>query len=294
MYSTLDRVTQELRGTDVYKEATTQQLIVSLIRVVTNRVRAFKYDFEPYFMTSKLTPSRSNINTNFMTLNLMFTPNKNLLEVTAPIQVGSQSGNFGTDFLAYPDDNLFPIHQLRVAKPQSGAIRSWYPCCINPEQFIESIQITGYWGVREYYSQQGFFDSANTTPTMTNITAVLQVQNVGGVDLYGRTPIFSIGNLIRVENELMEVIATNTATNQITVMRGMRGTPAVAHVSGLPILIWECEQDITNMVTRQVGLLYARRGAYQKVTSYPDGLAVSYPSDLLAEVYATIVRYNYL
>jgi hypothetical protein len=80
----------------------------------------------------------------------------------------------------------------------------------------------------------------------------------------------------------------DTATDTLTVFRGAGNTPKVAHSVGAPILVWEPEWEIMNMATRQACLLYARRGSYQETQVFPDGLAIKYPSDLLAEIRATL------
>jgi hypothetical protein len=181
---------------------------------------------------------------------------------------------------------------LRIADLCSGTLRSWYGCTTC--SWLDSIAIAGFWGIREYYTAAGWFDSGNTCPAMTATQPTLTVQTVVGPDVYGRTPIFSPGNLIRIDNELLDVIAVNENTKILTVIRGVRGTTAAIHTLGTAVKIWEVEPDIANCATRQVGLLYARRGAYQQVTSYPDGANVTYPSDLLPEVRATVQRFNSL
>ena len=92
----------------------------------------------------------------------------------------------------------------------------------------------------------------------------------------------------------MEVVKVDTATKTLTVLRGAQNTTAAVHTIGTAIKIFEVEDDIVSVATRQAGLLYARRGAYMQITSYPDGVSVQYPSDLLPELRATIQRYSYL
>jgi hypothetical protein len=289
-YTTLDRVTNEIKGTLPSGTAVTAQQVMAYARTVTNRIRRFGYDFEPQYAAKKITPTRQNTNTFEGLLSL----NAQLLEVVS-LTVGGTAYSYGTDILSEPDNGQTPIRTLRIADPWSGTIYSWYPCNVdNPASYYNSIVISGFWGVREFYTEQGFFDSGITSPVMTAAQTTIIVSAVTGPDAYNRTPMFSPGNLIRVDNELIEVVAVDSATKTLTLLRGRNGTTAAAHLAGTAIKVWEPEPDIVSAATRQTCLLYARRGSYTQTTTYPDGISVSYPSDLLAELRATIQRFEYL
>lgn len=289
-YTTLARVQAESKGDEANKKLGTDQQIMGYIRTVTERIRTFHFEFEPYYATKRFTPSSMNTN-NYQKL---LTLSDYLLEPKT-ITVNGVAGAWGTDILAYPNDGQYPVRTLRIANPSSGPLGSWYPRTVQPDSYWECIAVTGFWGMRQYYTAMGFFDSGNTCPALTATQVTMTVQSVDGVDVYGRTPIFSPGNLIRIDDELMEVIkATGGLTNLLTVIRGARGTTATTHTVGTTIKVFEPEEDIVNCATRQVGLLYARRGSYMQMTTYPDGLSVTYPSDLLAEVRATVQRFNYV
>lgn len=288
-YTTLARVQAEIKGTEASKAIGTDQQLMGYIRTVTDRIRAFRYEFEPLYDTRRITPLPTDINSAMGLLSL----GDYLLEPKT-ITVSGTSVTYGTDIVPYPNNGQTPIRTLRISDPRTAPINSWYGC-YSGNSYIDSIVIAGFWGMREYYTSMGFFDSGNTCPALTATQVTMVVQDVDGVDAYGRTPIFSPGNLIRIDDELMEVIkAIGAATNTLTVIRGARGTTAATHTLGTAIQIWEPEEDIANCATRQAALLYARRGAYQQVTSLPDGINVTYPSDLLAEVRATVQRFNYL
>lgn len=288
--TTLARVQAEIKGTEAAKAAGTDQQLMQYIRTVTDRIRTFKFNFEPHYMTRRLTPSGQNINSYAGLLSL----GDSLLEPKT-ITVNGTTAAYGTDVVAYPDDGQYPIRALRLATPCSGPLHSWYGCNSSCTSFIGSIVIAGFWGTREYYSSQGWFDSGQDVPAgnLTATAVTMVVADVAGPDVYNRIPLFSPGNLLRIDDEMLDVIKVDSVTQTLTVRRGVRGTTAVAHTAGTAIQVWEPEEDIVNCATRQVGLLYARRGAYQQITSYPDGVNVSYPSDLLAEVRATVNRFNF-
>lgn len=284
--TTFARVAAEIKGT-VPASSPTEQQVMGYIRDVSRRMEGYGFYFEPYYYTRRLTPTRGNVNSRLATLTL----GDDLLEPDS-IAIGTQTATYGTDILAYPGDSQTPIRQLRIANPYSGPIRAWYPCCVQLQSFIESIAITGYWGMRRQYTAMGFFSSAQTCPVLTTTQTSFAVSNVGATDIYNRTPMFSPGNLLRIDDELMEVAATNTSTNTLSVLRGMRGTTGATHSNGTTIYIWEPEESISYEATRQTALLYARRGAFNEVTS---GAAnITYPSDLLASLLATVQQYNYI
>lgn len=291
MYTTFDKVRAELIGTAAYQATGTQQQIMSYIRTVTRRIDTYKFDFEPRYYTRLITASQRNINSydNVLTLG------DYLLE---PLAISSNGVTlvYGTDVLNYPNDGEYPIQQLRLANPRSGPVRNWYPYqnVANCGQVFETISITGFWGIRQYYNTDGFIASGQTSPVMTDSQTTIITSGAWGNDAFDAIPLFSPGNLIRIDNELMDVIAADEATMTLTLRRGIRGSTAVAHTVGSTIQLWYPEDDVVQEATRQAALLYARRGAFQQTTISPDGVTVSYPSDLLASLRAMIQRFNTL
>jgi len=288
VYTTVARVQGEIKGTDANRTPAAEQQVMYYIRTVSRRIDTFGYNFEPRYYTKEITATPRNVNNN----NGVLTLGDFLLE---PISISSNGVTltYGTDVLNYPNDGEYPIQQLRIANPRSGPIRSWYPYqnVANCNAY-ETVSITGFWGMREYYNTDGFIASEQTSPVMTDTQTSIITSGIWGVDAYGATPLFSPGNLIRIDNELMDITAADATTKSLTLRRGIRGSTAAAHTVGSVISLWYPEDDIANAATRQAALLYARRGAYQQVTTYPDGVSVSYPSDLLAEIRATIQRFT--
>ena len=291
--TTLARVQAEKKGTEAGKAIGTDQQIMSYIRTVSSRIQGFGFEFEPYYQVRDISGTGSNIDSNLATLHLA----DPLLEPLT-LSVNGISVAYGTDILPYPNDNQTPIWALRIAKPRSGPLRSWYPYNLgNCDQFIENISLGGFWGMRTDYPTLGFFDSGATCPALTASQAVFAAASTNGPDLYNRLPLFSPGNLLRIDNELLEVMAVavpDASHVTLTVRRGLRGTVAVTHNLGAPILIFEPEEDIVGCATRQAALLLARQAAFEVITTGPNGVSISYPSDLLAEVRATVQRFIYM
>lgn len=289
MYSTVDRVQSEIKGTEANQGAANRQLVMRYIRSVSRRIDTYGFNFEPRFYTRKITPSPANTQLAMGLLSL----GDNLLEPTL-ISVAGITYAYNTDILAYPDQGMTPIQTLRISNLCVGLPFSWYGCsgCNN----FENIQITGFWGMRTYYNKYGWLTSDQTCPALNATQTTFAVTNVDGPDPLGETPLFSPGALIRIDNEMMDVLAVDMGANILTVMRQVRNDASAAgvvHNAGTPIKVWNAEEDVVNVATRQAGLLYARRGSYSQVT-YPDGTNVSFPSDLLAELRAVMQRFNYI
>ncbi len=119
----------------------------------------------------------------------------------------------------------------------------------------------------------------------------LTVADVDGADPWGLTPRISYGSLLRIENELIEVTATDTTTNAVTLRRAVHGTTAVAHALNTVVKVWYIEPEIRHVAARHVGLIYARRSAYQQVVT--EFGSTSYPADLVTEARAAIQRLMY-
>lgn len=290
MLTTFALVESELKGTDAKMASGTEQQVMRYVRTVSRRIQGFGYFFEPYYETKEISGNTSNVDSKLAVLTL----SEMLLEVQS-IVVNNITLSYGTDIIPYPNNGQSPVFALRIVNPRTGPLRSWYPYNLtNCDAWIENIAITGFWGMRTYYSAQGFFLSGVTCPAINAGQAFFVVSDVAGPDIYNRVPLFSPGNLIRIDNELMEITKVDTTTKTLYVLRGMNGTAADSHVLGTAIKIWEPEQDIMNMATRQAALLYARRGSFQQMTTLPEGITITYPADLLMEIKDTVHTYQFV
>jgi len=85
----------------------------------------------------------------------------------------------------------------------------------------------------------GFADSGDTvqdSPLAATATTVT-VNDVDGVDVFGRLPRFAVGDHVQIGGEIMRVQAVDTATNILTVERGVKGTSAAAHAQNTSIRV---------------------------------------------------------
>jgi hypothetical protein len=63
-------------------------------------------------------------------------------------------------------------------------------------------------------------------------------------------PLFSAGQLLRIGDELLAVLAVNFQTNSLSVTRALRGSSAAAHNSAAPILRYAVPADLTRLCLR--------------------------------------------
>ena len=145
-------------------------------------------------------------------------------------------------------------------------------------------QITGLWGFRRGYG--GAWKSsldALTAGTASGATS-LPVTNPDGADITGRTPRFSPGQLIKVNDEFMHVTATDGVGNTVSVEPEANGTTAASHLSGAIIYTWYPEPTIVRATLRWAALLHSRRGHFEQITVDGLGGVTKFPTDMPQEV----------
>ena len=94
-------------------------------------------------------------------------------------------------------------------------------------------------------------DTVQDNPLSDSATELL-VNDIDGTDLWGMTPRIEAGNLLRIEDEFIEVTATNTGTNKATIIRGRNGTTAAAHAQNTNIDVWRPPSPVKQAALAQV------------------------------------------
>lgn len=283
-YATLDDVKAELREQTF--AAVHNRRVMQYLRTITQRVKRIagdKMDFEPYLEQRKFTADMSTVNSLW---NLFTLPGDYLLEITALSNDGTALVQ-DTDYYKYPRDTYRPIQALRL---KEDTTQSWYPCYSS--NVFDTILLTGWWGYKDRYSTEGWVSTGETVPVagITDSAVSFTASDVDGLDSMGRAPRISAGNLLKIDSEVIEVTATDTSANTVTIRRAMRGTSAAAHVSGTTIYVWNVEDDIRYVVARAAAYSYSRIGAFN-TTQAQDFTTVTYPADFPAQVRAAIQGY---
>ena len=166
---------------------------------------------------------------------------------------------------------------------------SWYE---NGTDDPPTVVITGVWGYHRRYAQAWPVVDALAAAVISTTDTAITVADVDGSNPDGFTPRISAGNLIGIDNELLEGTATNTVTNAVTVRRGMNGTTAATHLIAAPVSVWQTDDNVRRVTARQAGLLYARRGAYEQQTITDVGV-ITYPADLLSELRGVLQGFQF-
>ncbi len=283
-YCTLDDVKAELSGDSTKLTTAHSRWLQQRLRVVSDTFSKIAggmgYDLEPWYKAVKVTPQPQIVNSWHKTLCLP----EPLLELDSATVDGTTL-TLDTD-LYYEPLHVYPVRTLRI-DPDVSTV--WWPCTSSDP--YNTIVLTGFWGYRRRYDADGWLQVDSLAAAINATTTSLTVADADGNDYYGIAPRFSPGALIRIEDEMLEVTAVDTSANTLTVIRGVRGTSAAAHVISTAVKFWYIEPEIREEAARQVSLMYARRGAYQTVIT--EFGSASYPADLLTSARAALQRIIY-
>ena len=117
--------------------------------------------------------------------------------------------------------------------------------------------VTGWWGYHEDWSNawQNSQDTVENDPLSASGTSIT-VNDADGADLFGNTPRFKVGQLLKIESEYCYVSAVNTSTNALTVIRAVNGTTAAAHVQNTEIYVYRPMREIEQAAIRLAHWLY--------------------------------------
>lgn len=218
-----------------------------------------------------------------------------------PSLVTDGDGNalvYNTDYIEDPPGQ-YPITALRLLNQttlpcSAGGCKSWYATqsCANGE--LSLTQITGVWGFHSDYANAyiNTLDTVRDNP-LTAVATTLTVTSITGVDAYGRTPRFSPGQLLKVENELLGVLSVHDdVVDTLTVLRGANGTTAAAHAQGTAIYTYEVDLPANQAALRWACYPYKRRGDYGMSTFDTNtGVYTKLPFDAPGDVIGIIEDY---
>jgi hypothetical protein len=182
----------------------------------------------------------------------------------------------------YPQGESY-FRQVRITS--SGC--NWYYYCESDDPSY--LSLTGVWGYHRDYDN-AWLDVGTLVGDIAASATTFEIADIDGDDAYGFPNKISRGHLLKIDDEYVLVVDTNTTTNIGTIKRGVLGSTAAAHSAGDTIYRWEVEEPIRRGVARQTAMMYARRGSFQ-VASVDAVGTVSYPQDLLPEIKHILAEY---
>lgn len=109
---------------------------------------------------------------------------------------------------------------------------------------LNAITVTGTWGWHDDWANAWRVsgDTVQNNPLSSSAIS-MTVSDADGLDAENNTPRFQVGQLLKIEAEYVRVLAVNTATNVLTVLRGVNGTTAVSHALNTAVTIYQPAQD---------------------------------------------------
>lgn len=118
---------------------------------------------------------------------------------------------------------------------------------------VSALTVTGLWAYHPDWLI-AWADSGDSVQD-ASLTASATTITVTDADA-GSSPRFQVGQLIRLEDEYLHIIVIDTATNILTVKRGVNGTTASTHANATQIDIYQMPADIAQLTIRWALWLY--------------------------------------
>ncbi len=138
-----------------------------------------------------------------------------------------------------------------------------------------AISVDAIWGYHEDYAH-AWIDTRDTVQNAGGIDATTQtitVVDADGKDARYRTR-FQIGQLIRVDDEFMDVVDVDIVSNTLTVLRGQAGTVAATHANAASITRWAAMQNVEQACISLVSWLYRTAQTAGEEIQFLDGTRI--------------------
>lgn len=123
----------------------------------------------------------------------------------------------------------------------------------------QAITVTGIWGWHDDWSH-AWKSSGDAIPVggITDAATTFTVADADGVDSWGLSPRFQVGQLLKVDAEYMHLVGVNTITNTLTVVRAANGSTAAAHLVGATISVFMPLFDLDEICLRLAAFYFAQ------------------------------------
>lgn len=253
----LDAVKARL-GTDVV-DAADDDLIRGLIRSASGMVTQYtKRVFVPVVATRAFDARGEHISSMALTIE------QDLLEIVT-LTNGNAVAIPSSAYVLRPS-NRWPKNRIELLT--SGNVMFEYVL-----DWQEAISIAGWWGYHNAWDQ-AWVDTLDTVQVdLTANATALTVSDADGRDDTWQTR-FPIGSYLRIEDELLQVMAADTGTDILTVLRGRQGTTAAAHSIGESISRYAPMPDVAEAAAALVLWLYKNKDSLGDKIQFLDGTTV--------------------
>ena len=170
-----------------------------------------------------------------------------------------------TEYKLYPL-NVTPKQLIRLVK----TLVQWQlPSNGDP---MAGISVLGVWGYQRNYDQA--WTTTNATIAGAGITDAATSATVTTGKIYS-------GDLIKIDDEYIYVSAVVTgASDTLTLVRGVNGSTAAAHLIAAPLYRWDYGYDSRQLITRAAAGYYKVRGNPLSDSITVDGMNFTTPKDV--------------
>lgn len=262
--------------------------LLRLIRQFTARIntkfRAYGPSlFVPVIDTRNIGLSPGSINSWNRTLMLNAYGGLSPLLSLTGVGVNNQTLIVGTNVQTFPAAPS-PWYEIQLL---GSAWNSWYTAFCDNVPGTQNASVSGVWGYNTDYAHAWLAVDTLAAAIVNTAATTFTVTDVDGIDPLGESPRISAGNVIQIDTEWMDVVATDITTNTVTVVRGVNGSTAATHLIGSIVSVYQVDENMRRACARQAAYQYSRQGAFD--TARIDGVGVStYPQDMPQEISALL------
>ncbi len=138
------------------------------------------------------------------------------------------------------DRNSTPHHEIQL-KASSGLTWTY------DTDWEAAIEVDGVWGYHPQYADAWIATGDTVQSAVDAATQTFTVSAADGKDARYQDR-FQVGMLLRIDDEFVQLVAVDTGSNQLTVLRGQQGTTAATHDVGVSIASYAPPRDIEQAV----------------------------------------------
>jgi hypothetical protein len=119
-----------------------------------------------------------------------------------------------------------------------------------------AIEVSGIWGYHDFWGQAWRVSNDALVNAVNDTATTFTISDPDGADRDEHRPRFSAGQLVRVGNEYVVILATDSTANTLTVSRGANGSSAVAHSAATTLQVFAPAADIVQDCLRWAARFY--------------------------------------
>lgn len=124
-----------------------------------------------------------------------------------------------------------------------------------------ALTVEGTWGCHPEWPDAWAPSGDAVQGGLDAVAAVIAVADADGAAVDGRAPRFSAGQLLRVGEEYLHVLAVDPVQDRLTVLRGANGTRAADHSAGAALDVYRPPADVRQACLRVALWLLKQRDA---------------------------------